>query len=74
MWSTVGSSNLDYRSFLHNNEVNAVILGRNFGRQMEALFELDQAQAQAITLQEWERRSLWERMNEQFSSLFDYWF
>lgn len=74
MWSTVGSSNLDYRSFLHNNEVNAVILGRNFGRQMEALFETDLAQAKVITLQEWEQRPLWERLNEQFSSLFDYWF
>ena len=27
IWSTVGSSNLDYRSFLHNDEVNAVIVG-----------------------------------------------
>ncbi|MEO5573110.1 MAG: cardiolipin synthase [Gammaproteobacteria bacterium] len=73
MWSTVGSSNLDYRSFLHNNEVNAVILGRNFGRQMEALFQLDQQQAKAITLTEWERRPLWERLNERFSTLFEYW-
>lgn len=73
MWSTVGSSNLDYRSFLHNNEVNAVILGRKFGQQMEHLFQVDQGRAQAITLAEWERRSLWERLNEQFSSLFEYW-
>ncbi|MEO5573707.1 MAG: cardiolipin synthase [Gammaproteobacteria bacterium] len=74
MWSTVGSSNLDYRSFLHNNEVNAVILGRNFGRQMEALFQSDQQQAQAITPQKWQQRPLWERVSEQFSSLFAYWF
>jgi len=73
MWSTVGSSNLDYRSFLHNNEVNAVILGRQFGRQMEDLFQVDQGRAHAITLQEWERRPLWERLNERFSSLFEYW-
>src|SRR5690606_34030557 len=26
VWSTVGSSNLDYRSFIHNHEVNAVIV------------------------------------------------
>lgn len=30
IWSTVGTSNLDYRSFLHNDEINAVILGRRF--------------------------------------------
>ncbi len=41
VWSTVGSSNMDWRSFLHNKELNLVILGREFGRQMEAMFELD---------------------------------
>ena len=27
VWSTIGSTNLDWRSFLHNQEVNAVVLG-----------------------------------------------
>ena len=31
VWSTVGSTNLDWRSFLHNHEVNAVVLGTEFG-------------------------------------------
>jgi cardiolipin synthase len=31
IWSTVGSSNWDYLSFVHNDEANAVILGREFG-------------------------------------------
>jgi cardiolipin synthase len=31
VWSTVGSTNLDWRSFLHNQEVNAVVLGAEFG-------------------------------------------
>ena len=31
VWSTVGSTNLDWRSFLHNQEVNAVVLGADFG-------------------------------------------
>ena len=30
----VGSTNLDWRSFLHNDEVNAVMLGTEFGNQM----------------------------------------
>jgi len=29
VWSCVGSTNLDWRSFLHNDELNAVILGAN---------------------------------------------
>jgi phosphatidylserine/phosphatidylglycerophosphate/cardiolipin synthase-like enzyme len=36
VWSTVGSTNLDWRSFLHNDEINAVILGQGFGAQMLA--------------------------------------
>jgi cardiolipin synthase A/B len=74
MWSTVGSSNLDYLSFLHDNEANAVIAGRDFGQQMETLFQLDLDHAQSIELEKWKRRSVWERMKEQFFSLFKYWF
>jgi cardiolipin synthase A/B len=73
LWSTVGSSNLDYLSFLHNNEANAVILGRDFGQQMEDLFELDLSHAQPIELGNWKRRSAWERIKERFVSLFKYW-
>ena len=51
VWSTVGSTNLDWRSFLHNQEVNVVILGGNFGEKMREVFLADQAQAQRITLQ-----------------------
>jgi cardiolipin synthase len=41
VWSTVGSTNLDWLSFLHNQEVNAVILGPEFGAQMRAVFNRD---------------------------------
>lgn len=39
----MGSSNLDWRSFVHNYELNAVILGPEFGAQMEATFNQDLA-------------------------------
>ena len=39
--SMVGSANFDIRSFLHNNEVNAVIVGSEFAERMEALFDRD---------------------------------
>jgi len=38
VWSTVGSTNLDWRSFLDNDEVNAVVIGRDFGTRMQAMF------------------------------------
>ncbi|MGE5446259.1 MAG: cardiolipin synthase B, partial [Ignavibacteriales bacterium] len=73
-WSTVGSSNLDYLSFVHDNEANAVIVGRDFGQQMEDLFQVDLSHAQSIELEKWNQRSPWECMKERFFSLFKYWF
>ena len=54
VWSTVGSTNIDWRSFLHNDELNAVILGPEFGRQMEATFRSDLGNSKRITLEEWD--------------------
>jgi cardiolipin synthase len=64
VWSTVGSTNLDWRSFLHNDEVNAVILGQAFGAQMQAMFESDLASSNAITLDVWHQRSMLMRLQE----------
>ncbi|MDO9196383.1 cardiolipin synthase [Rhodoferax sp.] len=64
VWSTVGSTNLDWRSFLDNDEVNAVILGREFAQQMQAMFAKDLEASQAIDPQGWERRPLHFRVRE----------
>jgi len=73
VWSTIGSTNLDWRSFLHNQEVNVVILGGNFGDKMREVFLADQAQAQIMTLQNWQQRPLSMRFKEQFGRLWEYW-
>lgn len=64
VWSCVGSSNLDWRSALDNDEVNAVIVGRDFARQMQASFALDIAASDEIDLATWQRRALVLRMKE----------
>jgi cardiolipin synthase A/B len=64
VWSTVGSTNLDWRSFLDNDEINAVIIGREFGQQMQSMFAADLAASQAIDLESWERRPLSFRFKE----------
>ena len=69
VWSCVGSTNLDWRSFLDNDEINAVILGTDFSRQMQAMFADDLAASQAIDLTTWERRSLMLRFKEWGASL-----
>lgn len=50
VWSTIGSTNLDWRSFTNNHEVNAVLLGQEFGAQMQAMFEKDLESSRLITL------------------------
>ncbi len=73
VWSTVGSTNLDWRSFLHNQEVNAVVLGTEFGDRMRKAFVADVAQSDEITLEQWHKRSAVTRVKEQFARLWEYW-
>lgn len=73
VWATVGSTNLDWRSFLHNQEINAVVLGTNFGDEMRKSFESDLAQSTQITLEAWRQRSIGTRVKETFGRMWQYW-
>jgi cardiolipin synthase len=73
VWSTVGSTNMDWRSFLHNQEVNAVVLGTEFGDRMRAAFEADVAKSEQITLEKWQHRSMLLRVKEWFARRWQYW-
>ena len=73
VWATVGSTNLDWRSFLHNHELNAVVLGAEFGSQVQAMFERDLGASDAVTLEQWQRRSLDLRVKELFAWAWEYW-
>ena len=73
VWATVGSTNLDWRSFLHNHELNAVVLGAGFGAQLQAMFDRDLAESEVIQLVQWRRRTLDLRFKEWFSGVWQYW-
>jgi cardiolipin synthase len=73
VWSTVGSSNMDWRSFALNYELNAVVLGPQFGGQMETVFAQDTARAQRIDAQSWGDRGIKDRFMESIASLFERW-
>ena len=73
VWSTIGSTNLDWRSFLHNDEINAVILGREFAQQMNKMFAGDLAESQEILITNWRKRSWMNRLKEQMARLGAYW-
>ncbi len=70
VWSAVGSSNLARRSVAWNSEVDAIILGRDTATTIERLLAREFARARAISLAEWERRGLRQRIREQSSRLF----
>jgi cardiolipin synthase len=58
IWSTVGSSNLDRRSFRKNLEINVVVLDQEFGDRMEEVFFKDLEYCREVTLETMKKRSL----------------
>jgi len=64
VWSTVGSTNLDWRSLAYNDELNAVVLGPEFGAQMQGIFAKDVANSEEITLEKWRSRPFEDRIKE----------
>jgi cardiolipin synthase len=64
VWSTVGSSNLDWWSIARNDEINTVVLSEGFGRRMQEMFMSDLENARKIDLERWQRRSFLKRIEE----------
>ncbi len=73
VWATVGSTNLDWRSFLHNQELDAVVLGADFGNQVKSMFDRDLASSDEVLLAQWQRRTLDLRFKEFFARIWEYW-
>jgi cardiolipin synthase len=73
VWSTVGTTNLEMWSLGRNDEINAVVLGPEFGALMEESFSDDLAQSRQVLPQEWGERPLLERAEQFFSGLLDSW-
>ena len=68
---SVGSTNFDNRSFRLNDEANLNIYDRDFARRQTAIFDDDVAHGKRITLDEWRRRSLREKVLERVVALLD---
>lgn len=73
VWSCVGSTNLDWRSFLHNNEIDAVVLGDEFSVQMQSMFDKDLSKSVAIDLETWNKRPVGDRFKEWAAGIWRYW-
>jgi cardiolipin synthase len=69
-WCTVGSYNLDWRSWRFNLEVTAIVEDRSVAAAMEERFNRDLQQARRVMLSEWRFRPLSDRLLERFFFLF----
>ena len=72
LWTTVGSSNLDWRSFLHNAEANLIVLDPVLAREMERVHAQDVARAQEIDRAAWARRGWRQRLAETIARRFEF--
>ena len=70
LWTSVGSTNFDNRSFRLNDEANLNIYDRGFAARQAADFEADLKLSRRITYEEWANRPLSEKAWEHFIALF----
>lgn len=64
LWSVVGSTNFDHRSFGLNDEVNLAAFDYKLASRLEEDFERDLASSIEVTYESWLRRSVFERAQE----------
>lgn len=61
---SIGTSNLDIRSFKLNFEVNAFIYDDRISKQQEEIFFKDQEDSKLVTQKEYDNRSRWLKIKE----------
>jgi cardiolipin synthase len=62
LWALVGSTNVDNRSFEHNDEVNVAFRDAGVTSRLHHDFEADLAAAAEITIEIWEARPMLEKL------------
>lgn len=67
--ATIGTSNLDFRSFETNFEANAFIYSTTFNTELERHFLTDQKQSRQIKLSYWRKRSWFFKLKESFAHI-----
>jgi cardiolipin synthase len=72
-WSTIGSANIDRRSFIHNYELNVIVLDPAFGQDMENAFSEDLRDSKPVTPEDWRHRPWADRIKEWAARLTEYW-
>jgi len=73
IWSSIGSTNFDWRSFVHNDEISVCVIDQGFARQMNDAFAADLRDSKQVTLASWKKRGLAERFKEMMWLPIQYW-
>ena len=68
--STIGSANIDFRSFEQNFEINAFIFDEKIAAEMKLTFLNDLDDSILIQYDQWNQRPLKQKMQESFARLF----
>jgi cardiolipin synthase len=71
LWSVIGSTNFDNRSFGLNDEVNLAARDAELAARLERDFQSDLGQSRRITYEEWKNRSFWEKGQENLGALLE---
>ena len=68
LWSTVGTTNFDNRSFAHNEENNVCLCDVGVAGELTRMFDRDVAVCDVVTLDAWKRRPLPQKTLEAMAS------
>jgi cardiolipin synthase len=66
VWSAVGSSNFDDRSFETNDELTLSIKDEVLARKLDTIFEKYVVRATEIRLERWRKRALSHKLTDHF--------
>lgn len=64
IWFTLGSSNMDWRSLIHNAELNLIGIDPAVGNKLAEIFARDLRACRRVTQQQWQDRAWWSRWLE----------
>ncbi|MBP8760661.1 MAG: cardiolipin synthase, partial [Parabacteroides sp.] len=68
--TSIGSANMDFRSFEHNFEISAFVYDISFSQKMKKVFLHDMHHCEQVIPSKWLKRSLKQRIPESFMRLF----
>ncbi len=64
VWSTIGTTNFDNRSFAHNEENNVCVYDVGYAKHLRALFLADLKGCDRVDYRSWRRRGVLQRVQE----------